>query len=121
MDEKSQPTQTMNEMSPMAPAPAKANKTLMGVLAYLGILIIIPFIVAKDEPFVKFHLKQGLLLVIAELVVWVLGAAMWQLWMLLQLVNLAVLVLAIIGIVNVVQGKEKELPFIGSLAKKFTF
>ncbi|OGG53049.1 hypothetical protein A3H16_00990 [Candidatus Kaiserbacteria bacterium RIFCSPLOWO2_12_FULL_53_8] len=93
----------------------------MGVLAYLGILIIIPFLMAKDNPFVKFHIKQGLVLVVVELIVWVLGMYMWQLWQVLQLVNLATLVLAIIGIVNVVQGKEKELPLVGSLAKNFTF
>ena len=101
--------------------PKPEHKTLMGVLSYLGILVIIPFLMAKDDPFVKFHIKQGLLLVIIELAVWILGSSMWQLWMLLNLVNLATLVLAIVGIVNVVQGKEKELPLIGGLAKNFTF
>lgn len=97
------------------------NKTLMGILAYLGILIIIPFLMAKDDPFVKFHLKQGLILVIIEVAVWVIGMMTWQLWMLLNLVNLATIVFAIIGIVNVVQGKQQELPFIGSLSKNFNF
>ena len=101
--------------------PKPEHKTLMGVLSYLGILIIIPFLMAKDDPFVKFHIKQGLLLVIVEIAVWVLGSSMWQLWMLLNLVNLATLVLSIIGIVNVVQGNQKELPLIGGLAKNFTF
>ncbi len=99
----------------------KENNKLMGVLAYLGILIIIPFVMAKNEPFVKFHIKQGLILVIIELVVWLIGMMMWQLWAILQIVNLATLVLAIIGIVNVVQGHQKELPLVGSLAKNFTF
>lgn len=107
--------------TPSTPGAAKQNNTLMGVLAYLGILIIIPFLMAKDEPFVKFHIKQGLILVIVELVVWVIGMTMWQLWQVLQLVNLAAIVFAVIGIVNVVQGQQKELPLIGSLAKNFTF
>ena len=97
------------------------HKTLMGVLAYVGILIIIPFLMAKDDPFVKFHIKQGLLLVIVEIAVWVIGITMWQLWTILSLVNLASLVFSIIGIVNVVQGQQKELPLIGALAHKFTF
>ncbi len=112
----------MDEQStPSAHAPNPQNKTLMGVLAYLGILIIIPFLMAKDDPFVKFHIKQGLLLVIVEVAIWVLGSAMWQLWTILSLVNLAAIVFSIIGIVNVVQGNQKELPLIGSLSKNFTF
>ncbi|PIR83932.1 hypothetical protein COU18_00775 [Candidatus Kaiserbacteria bacterium CG10_big_fil_rev_8_21_14_0_10_51_14] len=108
---------------PPAPQAKPQRKTLMAVLAYLGILIIIPFLMAKDDPFVTFHLKQGLLLVIVEVGVWVLGMTMlgWQLWQLLQLINLAAIIFSIIGIVYVIQGKEKELPFIGSLAKNFTF
>ncbi len=112
----------MDEQAPnQTHQPKPEHKTLMGVLAYLGILIIIPFLMAKDDPFVKFHIKQGLLLVIVEIAVWVLGSSMWQLWMLLNLVNLATLILAIVGIVNVIQGNQKELPLIGSLAKNFTF
>ncbi len=96
------------------------KNTLMGVLAYLGILIIIPYLVAKDDAFVKFHIKQGLVLVVIELIVWVLGMnIMWGFYGILSIVNLAAIVLSIIGIVNVVQGKEKELPLIGSLSKNF--
>ncbi len=111
----------MDQQFGTQPQNAPQKNTLMGILAYLGILIIIPFLVAKNDSFVKFHIKQGLLLIIVEIAVWVLGNFMWQLGMLLNLVNLATLVLAIIGIVNVVQGKEKELPLIGSLAKNFNF
>jgi len=102
---------------------AHQQKKVMAVLAYLGILIIIPFIVAKEDPFVKFHLKQGLILFIAEAVVWLLGMTVigWELWQLLELVNLATLILAILGIVNVVQGNQKELPLVGSMSSYFTF
>jgi uncharacterized membrane protein len=120
--------QTTNTGAPtMAPASAPAsgapvtvsNNTLMGILAYLGILAIIPFLMAKDEPFVKFHLKQGLVLLSIELAIWVVGMFMWQLWMILQIVNLGVLVLAIMGIINVVQGKQAELPLVGSFSSYF--
>ena len=101
------------------PPTAQQRNTLMGVLAYLSILIIIPILVAKDEPFVKFHIKQGLILVVVELAVWVIGMFMWQLWLFLQIVNLATLVLAVVGIVNVAQGREKELPLVGSFGNSF--
>ncbi len=102
-----------------APVATGDKKTLMAVLAYIGILVIIPFLMAKDDAFVKYHIKQGLVLVVIELIVYVLGMMMWSLFPILGIVNLAALVLSIIGIVNVVQGKEKELPLVGSFSKHF--
>lgn len=100
----------------------KENKTIMGVLSYLGPLVIISYAVAKDDPFVKFHIKQGLVLLVIEVVLWVLGVMFfWQLWALTQLINLAILILTIMGILNVVNGKEKELPVVGQFSHYFTF
>jgi uncharacterized membrane protein len=112
--------QTSPPQSPRENKPAQNNETLMAVLAYLGILIVIPFVMAKNDPFVKFHIRQGLVLVIVEIIVWFLGSMfLWHLWTLLQLVNLATLVLPIIGILNVINHKEAELPLVGSLAHSF--
>jgi uncharacterized membrane protein len=102
-----------------SPQSAPDNKTLMGVLAYIGPLVIISYLFAKDNPFVKFHIKQGLVLFVIEIVVWFLGMIVWMLWPILNIVNLIVLILAIIGIVNVVKGREKMLPLVGSLARHF--
>lgn len=99
----------------------KENRTLMGVLAYLGPLVIVSYVSAKEDPFVKFHIKQGLLLLILEVIVWVISPMLMSLWIIANILNLAALVLAIIGILNVTQGKEKELPFIGHLSRLFTF
>lgn len=99
----------------------KENKTLMGVLAYLGPLVIVSYLTAKDNPFVKFHIKQGLVLLVIEVIMWVVGSMFWPLWMLINLINLAVLILSIIGIMNVVQNKEKELPLVGQFSRHFSF
>ena len=101
--------------------PPAGNKTLMGVLAYLGPLVIVPYVTAKDDPFVKFHIKQGLVLFVIEVGTWVLGMVMWPLMPLLGIVNLATLVLAVIGIMNVLGGKEAELPLVGKFSKHFSF
>ena len=95
------------------------NTTLMSVLAYIGILVVIPYLMAKDDPIVKFHIKQGLVLVVIEIAVWVAGSMIYMLAPVLMLVNLAALVLSIIGIVNVIQGNQKELPFVGQFSKHF--
>jgi len=104
------------------------NSTVMAVLAYLGILIIIPYLMAKDSPFVKFHIKQGLVLLIIEAIYYLLtsfsGAYVFftfsGIWgMILTVVSLALLVLIVMGIINAAQRRERELPIVGFLARNF--
>lgn len=110
------------ETSANAPAAEKPdNRVVLGILSYLGPLVIISYLVGKDDPFVKFHIKQGLILLIINAIMWALSASFWPLWPLWNLVNLFVLVLVVIGIINVINHREKELPVVGSLAKHFTF
>lgn len=104
----------------------KKTGNAMAVLAYLGILIIIPFVTeVKNDPFVKYHLKQGLALIIAEVVGWIIAAFIGWIpvlgWLIVFLFWIACLVLTIIGIINVLNGQEKELPWIGQYAKSFNF
>ena len=106
--------------SPIQNVEKKPN-TLMGVLSYVGPLVIIPFLTAKEDPFVKFHIKQGLVLVCIEVVLWVVSSMFYFLWPIWQIINLALLVMSIIGIINVTQGKEKNLPIVGDWAKHFNF
>lgn len=100
------------------------SDTLMGVFAYLGPLIVVSFLVAKDDPFVKFHIKQGLVLVCIEIILSFLmpgNMMMWSFWSFYGLIKFMIGVLIVLGIINVVQKKERELPFIGSLASYFKF
>ncbi|MES2088320.1 MAG: hypothetical protein V4467_05030 [Patescibacteria group bacterium] len=96
------------------------KKTLMSVLAYVGPLIIISYLTTKDDPTVKYHIKQGLVLVVLEAAVWLademLGSFFWPV---IQLAHFALIVLSIIGIVNVLNGRQKELPFVGHFSEKF--
>ena len=61
-------------------------------------------------------IRQGLVLLIIEVAVYVLMNFVWFLWPLWQVVNLGTLILAIIGILNVVHDKQKELPLVGHFA-----
>ncbi|HVY35714.1 MAG TPA: DUF4870 domain-containing protein [Candidatus Paceibacterota bacterium] len=109
-----------NQSAPQAEAYSpRQHRMLMGVLSYLGPLVIIPLVTSKQDPFVKFHVKQGLVLLSIEIIVWILASILWQLWVVYRLINLATVILSIIGIVNVSQNKEKELPLIGHLSKFF--
>jgi uncharacterized membrane protein len=116
---------TNQNTAPQAnPAPQQAqggtdNRTLMGILAYIGILVLIPLLVEKNDSFVKYHVRQGLVLFVIEIGVWVIGSMIWMLAPVLMFVNLGALILAILGIVNVVNKKEAPLPLVGQFASHF--
>jgi uncharacterized membrane protein len=110
----------MDTTPPVTPITTEAHKNiLMAVLAYIGPLVIVSYITAKDDPFVKFHIKQGLVLVVIEVAIWFLRMFFWQLWTIWSIVDLAVLILAIIGIINAAHGKEVGLPVVGDFSSHF--
>lgn len=97
---------------------------VMAILAYLGILVLIPIFAAKDSKFARYHSNQGLILLIAgaawgivySILSFIIIAISWRLTFLvgiLGLLSLPFLALCIIGIINAVNGKAKELPIIG--------
>ena len=102
---------------------AQHNSTakVISILDYIGILWILGLFIEKDDPDVKFHTNQGLILFLLEVVTGVfsvlsvipiLGIVFTLAGGLLGIVCL---VLAILGIVNAAQGLQKPLPVIGTL------
>ena len=116
---------------PPAASDAQNNKA-MGILAYLGILVLVPLFAARESQFARYHANQGLVLALAEvafgivysIIVGILTAALlstgaWGLCSVLTtilgLLWFVFLVLAIIGIVNAVNGRCRPLPVIGRI------
>ena len=103
------------------------NNKAMGILAYLGILVLVPIFAAKDSQFARYHANQGLVLAIAEIaygiVVSILNAILFVIsWRLASIVGtilgivwLGFLALSIIGIINAANGKMQPLPLIGGI------
>ena len=83
---------------------------IIAILSYLGILCLVPLILKKDNEFVKFHAKQGLVLAVGWFFVGFpfIGYFLW--------VILAIF--SIWGIINVLNGKRADLPIVSELAKK---
>ncbi len=99
---------------------APKHNTLMAVLAY--ILFFIPLLTdSKDDPFVKFHVKQGLVLFIAYLVAAIVMRLPVIGWILMIPLNIFLFIVWLIGILNALGGKQKELPLIGKYASEFKF
>ncbi len=115
MDSQNQAPVAQNSLS------GEDKNLFLAICAYVGPLVILSFLFGKENSFVKFHTKQGLVLFSIELILWLFGTMFYSMWGLVHLVNIFTFVLSIVGIVNVIRKKEKELPFIGHLSKNFKF
>jgi uncharacterized membrane protein len=98
------------------------NNKIFGILAYLGILCLVPLFAAKNSPFARYHANQGLVLFLVEIA---LGILLQIIYMILAVIGigfisvflsllwLGVIALLIIGIINAAAGKCVPLPVIG--------
>lgn len=125
---------TPDSTSQFDPDDIQKNKGI-SILAYFGILFLIPLFAAPQSKFARFHSNQGLVLcifaagygILTGIITGILGsiaAATYSLAMigvssvvtiLLSLVGIVFLVFAILGIINAATGKAKELPLIGKI------
>lgn len=119
-------TNTADTTSEFDPNDINQNK-IMAILAYFGILVVIPILAAKESKFARFHANQGLVLFIASVAYWIMleiiksiivsiSTGLLLITTILGLTYLVFLVLGIMGIVNAATGKAKELPFIGKFS-----
>ncbi len=100
----------------------------MGVLSYIGILVLIPLIAGdKQSQYVKQHVNQGLILyILSKIIDFIEGDWFWGIhsffhfggnlfsWA-FDIIDLALLILLIMGIVTACRGERRELPFIGKI------
>lgn len=104
----------------------------LSVLCYLWIFVLIPVFAAKDNAFVRFHRRQGVLTFIINTVYMILMFVILDIlrsfvgsWGVLIIGVLlysglaALAAVSVLGIVNAVKGKAAELPYIGGFAEKF--
>ena len=105
------------------PQDIEKNK-FTAILSYLGILVIVPILAAKESKFARFHANQGLILCIAAILYWIAYSILssiilsisWHLYWLVSIISIVgiiFLVWSVLGIINAAKGRAKELPFIG--------
>ncbi len=114
------------ENQTFAPEDVQKNK-VFGVLAYFGILFLVPLLAAKDSAYAKFHANQGLVLFILSLALSIVSGIISAIlafipftgWIIASLIATAVsivcLIFMILGIVNACSGEAKKLPIIGNI------
>ena len=102
---------------------------VFGILAYIGILFLVPLFAAKDSQYARFHTNQGLVLFIAEVILNIAAKIVIGIFSVASLGLLAVpisivlnlvvwafnLGFMILGIVHACSGEAKVLPVIGKI------
>jgi uncharacterized membrane protein len=87
---------------------------IMAALSYVGLLFLVPMLFAKKTPFLMFHLRQGIVLFVVEVLVSIIMWIPIVGWAL----TLGVFALAIMGILQALAGEMRPLPLIGKYAMK---
>jgi uncharacterized membrane protein len=111
---------------PAAPAGGSSNRTLMLVLAYLGLLALVPLLVEKDDKEVQWHAKHGLV----QMACWIILFVVFTMLSFIPGVGcvttlislflwIPILVVTILSIVKAVNGQRFIIPGVSDFADKF--
>jgi len=110
----------MNEMAGFDPKDVEENKVI-AALSYIGILVLVPLLARKDSKFAIEHAKQGLVLFIIEIVLWIIAFIPIIGWFLGVIVGIALFIVSLMGLVYALQGKFWKIPFVYDWAQNFKF
>ncbi len=94
------------------------EQMVFGILSYLGILVLIPLLIKKDDDFVHFHAKQGLVMLLIWIAVWIISLVPFIGWVIGSLLYIALLIVSLIAIVKVLMGQKWEIPLVRTYADK---
>ena len=105
------------------------NRTIMIVLAYLGILAVIPLVAEKEDREVQWHAKHGLVLLVAEIAISIIISVLGSVvsfadagcsgCMASSLFWVVVMVVHILAIVKGVNGQRLIIPGLSDFANRF--
>lgn len=93
---------------------------IFAVIAYLGILCIIPLILKKENKFALFHGKQGLVLFIIEVAAFLFGIIPFIGPVIGRLVFFLCGLASLYGIIQALRGKYSRIPVVSDFADKIT-
>ena len=97
---------------------AFSGENAYAILAYLWILCLVPILMKKEGEFVRFHVRQGLMLFIVEIGIAIIGIIPLLGPIIYMLGILVCGLLSLAGIVQVLMGNRWKIPVIGEWAEK---
>ncbi len=90
-------------------------------LSYFGLLLIIPAVIQKDNPYTVYHVKQGMGLLIVNVIVLFICISISTNTIICQIISAVLLVINVVGIFNAILGKVRPLPLIGFIGELLNF
>ena len=100
------------------------HNKIFAVLAYIGILFLVPLLAAPRSRFARYHTNQGIVLFLSILVIW-FGLSVLAAFPIVNIIMIPIgvpagfilsagwLVFMIIGVIHAASGECKPLPWIG--------
>lgn len=89
----------------------------MAIVAYF--IFFLPLLTpSKDDPFVKYHIKQSVALLVVGIAFFIIESILPFGFILSGPVGLGMFVLWIIGVMHAAQGKMQPVPLVGQFADK---
>ena len=114
------------------PLPVQSsNRGIMIVLSYLWLLALVPLLVEKEDKEVQWHAKHGIVLTVAEVVLWialmivnvVLSTVFWGFGCLLGILwfalGIGILIVHVMCMVKGVNGQRFLIPGVSEYANRF--
>jgi uncharacterized membrane protein len=113
------------------PGAQSSNRGIMIVLSYLWLLALVPLLVEKEDKEVQWHAKHGIVLMVAEIVLWIaitivsfiLSSVSIALGCVVTLLTfglwLGILVVHVLCIVKGVNGQRFLIPGVSEYASRF--
>lgn len=87
-----------------------SDDKLLGALSYVSFVSVIMFLLKKENPFIAFHSKQGMVLFVASLV-WFIPLLGW-------IIACLAYVLMVVGFIKAYSGERFRIPIVGDIAEK---
>ena len=116
---------------PATPGAVSSNRNIMIVLSYLWLLALVPLLVEKDDKEVQWHAKHGIVLMVAEIVLWivvtiismVLSMVSVALGCVVSLLTfglwIAILVVHVMAMIKGINGGRFVIPGVSEYANRF--
>lgn len=113
------------------PGAQSSNRGIMIVLSYLWLLALVPLLVEKEDKEVQWHAKHGIVLMVAEIVLWIaitivsfiISSVSMALGCVITLLTfglwLGILVVHVLCIVKGVNGQRFLIPGVSEYASRF--
>ena len=92
---------------------------VFAIIAYLGILCLVPLLLKKENKFALFHGKQGLVIFIGEIALGIISIVPILGWILSLLGIVVFGLLSLLGIMQALMGNYYRMPVVADLADKF--